>query len=541
MPVIEAARLCDRAQGGQILAQELVAHLAGGRHEHAFKAIGELELKGLPEPLEAVEVGWEPLGDERPSLPLPPRLSEMPPGGFVGRAAERMRLRELFEERVEAECRVWRSSPASRGSARRAFPPTPRSRHGRKARACSTAAATRSSRLPMGPGSRPSPTTSSTLRRPCFGPTSSTHGGELTRLVPVLGERSPTPPHRARPIPTPSATCFRRGGRPLARGLERRAARARARRPALGGQADASALEARRLPRARACTRSSSAPIATPISPAGTRCRRCSPTCTANRGSSGSRSRGSRSPTSSGSWSAPPGTSSTRPAFDCPSSSFCETDGNPFYTGELLRHLTESGTLYQQDGGRWAVRGALSELGLPQSVHEVLGRRIDRLGRGCARGALRRGRDRARLRRGPLLQVTEDSDDELLELLERGSRRLGPHRVRKRPRALLFAHALINHSLYEDLGTTRRARLHRRIGRPWRSFGWRAGSARLGARYHWAKAAPSTLQGDRLRAPAGERALEELGPDEALRWFQQALELQAQRVERSIQPSAATF
>ena len=36
---------------------------------------------------------------------------------------------------------------------------------------------------------------------------------------------------------------------------------------------------------------------------------------------------------------------------------FSETDGNPFYTGELLRHLTESGTLYQQDGGRWAVRG----------------------------------------------------------------------------------------------------------------------------------------------------------------------------------------
>ena len=51
MPVIEAARLCDRAHGGQILAKEIVAHLAGGRHDHAFKAIGGLELKGLPEPL----------------------------------------------------------------------------------------------------------------------------------------------------------------------------------------------------------------------------------------------------------------------------------------------------------------------------------------------------------------------------------------------------------------------------------------------------------------------------------------------------------
>ena len=106
MPVIEAARLCDRAQGGQILAKEIVAHLAGGRDGHAFKAVGALELKGLPEPLDAVEVAWEPLGEEGPSLPLPPRLQEMPPGGFVGRAAERVRLRELFEETIEAECRL---------------------------------------------------------------------------------------------------------------------------------------------------------------------------------------------------------------------------------------------------------------------------------------------------------------------------------------------------------------------------------------------------------------------------------------------------
>ena len=106
MPVIEAARLCDRAHGGGILAKEIVAHLAAGRHDGAFTAIGGLDLKGLPEPLNAVDVGWEPLGEEGPSLPLPPRLQEMPPGSFVGRTAERARLTELFEETVEAECRL---------------------------------------------------------------------------------------------------------------------------------------------------------------------------------------------------------------------------------------------------------------------------------------------------------------------------------------------------------------------------------------------------------------------------------------------------
>src|ERR1700676_1440678 len=99
MPVIEAARLCDRCSGPQILAKELVAHLAGGRG-HTFKAMGALELKGLPEPLAAVEVAWEPLGVEAGSLPLPARLQGVPDAGFVGRTEEADRLHELFCEAV---------------------------------------------------------------------------------------------------------------------------------------------------------------------------------------------------------------------------------------------------------------------------------------------------------------------------------------------------------------------------------------------------------------------------------------------------------
>ena len=48
--VVEAARLCARAEGGQILASELVRATAGRRSPHGFQALGELELKGLPEP-----------------------------------------------------------------------------------------------------------------------------------------------------------------------------------------------------------------------------------------------------------------------------------------------------------------------------------------------------------------------------------------------------------------------------------------------------------------------------------------------------------
>jgi len=57
-----------------------------------------------------------------------------------------------------------------------------------------------------------------------------------------------------------------------------------------------------------------------------------------------------------------------------------ETDGNPFFTTELLRHLGESGLVHQDEAGRWVASDDLYEKGLPQSVREVVGQRVDRLG-----------------------------------------------------------------------------------------------------------------------------------------------------------------
>ena len=95
MPVIEAARLCDQCSPGQILAKEMVAHLAAG-WGGSFSSVGALELKGLPDPLSAVEVQWQPA--EVTGIALPQRLREVPGSGYVGRAAERQRLGELWEQ-----------------------------------------------------------------------------------------------------------------------------------------------------------------------------------------------------------------------------------------------------------------------------------------------------------------------------------------------------------------------------------------------------------------------------------------------------------
>ena len=97
-PVVEAAR-CAAAVGGQILAGEIVRMMVG-RHapRHSFR--GPLSLKGIPEPVDAVEVLWEPV-TAAGSVPLPGRLVGVATDafGFFGRGPE---LTEVHETRKQA-------------------------------------------------------------------------------------------------------------------------------------------------------------------------------------------------------------------------------------------------------------------------------------------------------------------------------------------------------------------------------------------------------------------------------------------------------
>ena len=97
-PAIEAWRLCDAALGGQILVSDVMRALAAPHSAASFNPVGLLELPGSAEPLSAAEVVFE-LGG-RKQLPLPPELAadSSSRSVFVGRAAERERL-----------ARTWRS------------------------------------------------------------------------------------------------------------------------------------------------------------------------------------------------------------------------------------------------------------------------------------------------------------------------------------------------------------------------------------------------------------------------------------------------
>ena len=111
--VVVARRLCDVAQGGQILASDLMRGLVGPRREHEFRPLGALPLKGLQEPVTAYEVSWDASERGGPARPrssgsatagvlrtrlLPPRL----PPGCVDRPELVATLQQGLEGRLVA-------------------------------------------------------------------------------------------------------------------------------------------------------------------------------------------------------------------------------------------------------------------------------------------------------------------------------------------------------------------------------------------------------------------------------------------------------
>ena len=105
-PVVEAARLCNAADGGSIYVTDAVHMLLAGAHAPAMRPLGPLELKGLPAAVEAWSVEWERLAPPAGATPIPSRLRDQPATGLVGRGSEREQLAAAWAEAREGERRV---------------------------------------------------------------------------------------------------------------------------------------------------------------------------------------------------------------------------------------------------------------------------------------------------------------------------------------------------------------------------------------------------------------------------------------------------
>jgi class 3 adenylate cyclase/tetratricopeptide (TPR) repeat protein len=141
-----------------------------------------------------------------------------------------------------------------------------------------------------------------------------------------------------------------------------------------------------------------------------------------------------------------------------------ETEGNPFFVDQILRHLAESGAVVRRHG-RWERGAAADTTGIPEGVREVIGRRLARLSdesNAVLEAAAVLGRDFNL----DLVAATADVDTEsVLDAIEAAEvARL----VAAAPGEALrwsFAHALVRSTVYEEIATTRRLRLHRRAAR----------------------------------------------------------------------------
>jgi tetratricopeptide (TPR) repeat protein len=531
MPSIMAARLCDKAGGGQVLAPALVKLMAEERSDHAFSAVGELELKGLQKPVEAYEIAWETLESEEIALPLPARLVGVPPVGYVGRREETELLVTMWDKARSGDRQVGLIAGEPGIGKTRLATHTAIERHSDGATVlygrCQEDLAT-----PYGPWIEalahfvehaPQEVLQAHVER---------HGGELTRLLPGLDRRVEDAP---RPKETDAETERYLLFEAMV-GLLTEATAAHpvilllddlhwADKPTLallkhlvGGSASLSLL-------VLGTYRDSELTRQHPLTAVLADLR-------AEQGVERISLDGLPEPDVVAIMEAAAGHEMDKLGLGLAHEIAEETSGNPFFVTEMLRNLIESGALVQGSGGRWELRGELSELGLPQSVREVIGHRVERLGDSVRRAltaAAVIGRD---FDVEVLAGMVEQAEDELLDLLEEGVEASVLGEQADRPGSFSFAHALVNHTLYEDLGPTRRSRLHRRVAETLEELcGDDPGPRVTELAHHWT-AATATVDPTKAldySRRAGERALDELAPDEATRWFGQALSLHSQQ------------
>ncbi|HET8647309.1 MAG TPA: AAA family ATPase, partial [Vicinamibacteria bacterium] len=146
------------------------------------------------------------------------------------------------------------------------------------------------------------------------------------------------------------------------------------------------------------------------------------------------------------------------PARELLGAIYQETEGNPFFLAEVVALLVQEGTLQRSEPAR---RGGAT-IAVPQSVREVLGRRLDRLSPACNELltlAAVAGRDFTYALLGA---VSGHDDAHLLALIEEAieGRVIGET---ERPGAYRFSHALVQETLLGELSTTRRVRLHGQV------------------------------------------------------------------------------
>ena len=522
-PVVEASRLCSAATGGQILVSDLVRALAGSRCEFTVDPIGTRELKGLPAPIAVCDVDWRVPHDST-LLPLPTFVDIAPGFPFAGRSEAFESLLLAWKETLEGARRaVLVSGEPGIGKTRLV------SELVRHAHEAGTSILWGRCDEELGAPFEPF---AEALRhyascvpverlRAEIGPL----GGELTRMIPDLAARVPG---LAAPVSSDPETERHRRFEAVSDFL----AEMSHTDPVILVLDDVHWADKPSLLLLRHVLRSGSPMrlfvLATyrdtdldrthPLSEVLADLRREPGVIRLDLA-------GLDASEVTAMMETVAGHDLDEPGIGLALAVQHETQGNPFFVGEVLRHLAESGAIVQRDG-RWTSDRTLEEVGLPEGIREVVGRRLSRLSDATNRALAVAAVIGAEFDLGTIEAAGGPAGDELFDALDEAVQHAIVREVPGAVGRYTFAHALVRSALYEELTTNRRVRMHWQVGLALEARSAQRGDARLDElAYHFAEGA---LAGDPLKAVdygrrAGELADADLAFESAALHYDRAL------------------
>jgi predicted ATPase/DNA-binding CsgD family transcriptional regulator len=208
-----------------------------------------------------------------------------------------------------------------------------------------------------------------------------------------------------------------------------------------------------------------------------------------------------------------------------------QTEGNPLFMTEVVRLLLQEGVLPPHPSSPIRqprpTTGASLQIGIPEGVREVIGKRLNRLSNHCNQTLTHA----AVIGRGFGLKevaylLDGASEEQVLEALEEA---VAARIIEELPQAVgqyQFTHALIRETLYDELTIARRVRLHRRTGEALEALYRQDVEPHLARlAYHFSEAAPEggVEEAITYAVQAGERANALLAYEEAARHYELAL------------------